>query len=1065
MALRVTSLNDEEAEGEEGGGVIVSFHNGQLVREKVGPIKSGPLFNYLMSTNSSQPVDLEKVKQQIAESPVNFKHPLLGDMTALLFAAQSRHLGTEVIDLLLDAGYDIETTDQRGVTPLLQALVCGNVDIAKRLIERGANVHAVTSSGNALYYTASSGNIELAELLLNKGVDINYAPERGELPINQALTRSQFEMVNYLLSQTIQPLVLNSTQERRLFNPPLCAVIQADITHERSVDMINRLVNAGADVNGYGDEKLTPLIMALWRRNLPLVDLLFEKGAKPSSDLTLDELFMACRNKVPNAVRLLIERGANPHKKYSGRTLVSIALDKPMIFNNRNNGHSFEQEEIRRQAFAGAIDSIYATIEELGKHGLNFNEAPENSPTLVPLAAAENLEVFKLLERFGASMNVVIEENTLLHILMELPFPDIVEYVLQKNSIDINAKNGDGMTALHFACVKAEPPNEYEEPADLTPILELLIKHKADLNIKNTEGQTPLMFALAQQNFSAARHLICNGADLDIKDNAGNNIVHTACSLSSNGEKLLSLVTKYAPVEKLQAWLNDTNNDGDTPVAVAKKANNEGLVLLLSGDFLAAASKGVLIFDFAKLNPTALHKIEQGYEFYQAPKFDANTNTEQASPIMKLAKGIVTTILLNNSIIDVVSFSCACRQFKNWSDSNNLWKALYRREYGTGPKTDNPKKELAIKWHTQVNMRKGVFLSRSVPLNPDQEIAQEIVGYAHPAHSGVESLAFDYNSGLLFVGDLNSHITYVNVRTATVQKTVTIGSQENDQHDGTRVQDLIFSSNTLLYHMGGGRLLARDIETNLERQITTKCRELSACGDLVLTTNFDQNVLFNWKTGERLWSFSEGNSSYTAVLKNNIAITGTGANGDTKVRFWNVNTKSKFAESAPQGYATYLWSSEKYAVGSSSHLLECFEIETGRSLWRNQKAHSGLQISKVAINEEAKIVVSVSTAELFAWDLLTGKQLARFSEQKPEARNSWSPTQRQYLSVATKGHLVFGGLLEQQSCMVEVWDVRKPATPVYTIPLTAGPKHMHVEENLLLVGLMNNSIKIVNYNV
>jgi len=39
--------------------VIVSFQNGRMVREVVGPVKSGPLFNYLVSINSTQLVDLE----------------------------------------------------------------------------------------------------------------------------------------------------------------------------------------------------------------------------------------------------------------------------------------------------------------------------------------------------------------------------------------------------------------------------------------------------------------------------------------------------------------------------------------------------------------------------------------------------------------------------------------------------------------------------------------------------------------------------------------------------------------------------------------------------------------------------------------------------------------------------------------------------------------------------------------------------------------------------------------------------------------------------------------------
>jgi hypothetical protein len=74
--------------------------------------------------------------------------------------------------------------------------------------------------------------------------------------------------------------------------------------------------------------------------------------------------------------------------------------------------------------------------------------------------------------------------------------------------------------------------------------------------------------------------------------------------------------------------------------------------------------------------------------------------------------------------------------------------------------------------------------------------------------------------------------------------------------------------------------------------------DLSVSGDFALTANYKTYELYNWKTGENLWSFVEGDSSYTVLLKDNIAITGTGANGDTKVRFYDINTKTKIAESA-----------------------------------------------------------------------------------------------------------------------------------------------------------------------
>lgn len=128
--------------------------------------------------------------------------------------------------------------------------------------------------------------------------------------------------------------------------------------------------------------------------------------------------------------------------------------------------------------------------------------------------------------------------------------------------IDINAKNSEGLTALHLACKLLEAPDEYSEAENLTPNVELLVKYKADVNVLNNDNQTPLMFALAQKNLDAARVLVRNsfktkigsfsyffgqvrnGANLDVKDKNGNNLVHTACSLPGAGENLLALLTK-----------------------------------------------------------------------------------------------------------------------------------------------------------------------------------------------------------------------------------------------------------------------------------------------------------------------------------------------------------------------------------------------------------------------------------------------------------------------------------------------------------------------------------------
>lgn len=67
--------------------------------------------------------------------------------------------------------------------------------------------------------------IELIELMLQKGIDVNFVSQRGEQAINEAMSNNNMQIVKFLLTQKIQPIVLNSTPEKPLFNPPLCAAV------------------------------------------------------------------------------------------------------------------------------------------------------------------------------------------------------------------------------------------------------------------------------------------------------------------------------------------------------------------------------------------------------------------------------------------------------------------------------------------------------------------------------------------------------------------------------------------------------------------------------------------------------------------------------------------------------------------------------------------------------------------------------------------------------------------------------------------------------------------------
>ena len=78
-----------------------------------------------------------------------------------------------MIKLVLDAGTDTDIRDNRGSTPLIEAIKNGNVDLVKLLIEYRADVNYEDRSGKKpLYYALKiigNSKNEIVKLLVNEG--------------------------------------------------------------------------------------------------------------------------------------------------------------------------------------------------------------------------------------------------------------------------------------------------------------------------------------------------------------------------------------------------------------------------------------------------------------------------------------------------------------------------------------------------------------------------------------------------------------------------------------------------------------------------------------------------------------------------------------------------------------------------------------------------------------------------------------------------------------------------------------------------------------------------------
>lgn len=118
---------------------------------------------------------------------------------SIFFASTSGN--TKAVEMIVCTGdSDIDFQNQKGWTPLMQAVSSENTEMVKLLIEKGANIHLTEQYGlAALHVACATGSIELVSLLLQKGANPNQKG-LGCSPLKMKFSKNQ-EIIKSMLAQ------------------------------------------------------------------------------------------------------------------------------------------------------------------------------------------------------------------------------------------------------------------------------------------------------------------------------------------------------------------------------------------------------------------------------------------------------------------------------------------------------------------------------------------------------------------------------------------------------------------------------------------------------------------------------------------------------------------------------------------------------------------------------------------------------------------------------------------------------------------------------------------------
>jgi len=106
---------------------------------------------------------------------------------------------TEVVEMLIKLGADVNILDEDGKTPLHDACLKGQVNTARLLLDRGAKIDARDKEGaSPLHDAALGGNVKIIEFLLERKADADARDAKGLTPLDYAVKMERAEAVRVL---------------------------------------------------------------------------------------------------------------------------------------------------------------------------------------------------------------------------------------------------------------------------------------------------------------------------------------------------------------------------------------------------------------------------------------------------------------------------------------------------------------------------------------------------------------------------------------------------------------------------------------------------------------------------------------------------------------------------------------------------------------------------------------------------------------------------------------------------------------------------------------------------
>ncbi|KAF5306570.1 hypothetical protein FQR65_LT07297 [Abscondita terminalis] len=432
--------------------------------------------------------------------------------TALHVSLENERL--DIARFLIDEGADVNVTDNYRTTPFLLASKIGAIDLTKSLRTDldWQNLHGET----ALHLAFKNMNVDdVACFLIDEGADVNLTDNTGSSAFLSACTLEKLELIKKMRRQIADVNSQRNDGETAL---------HLSLKH-RNFDISRFLIGESADVNLMNDLDMSSFFYAckfakadIVEKMLPMV----EDVNLQINQIGTTALYAALENESFDVAHLVIDAGADVNLTNDvGMTAFIYACKignielvkkmRPLVANiDLQNNHG--ETALHVSVANNHLDVARFLVDE----GADVNATDENVVT--PYYLACKLGAVDFVEKLLPLVEDVNLQNilggTALHVCLENEDIEIARFLIEKGA-DLNLSDDSNMTPFLYLCKYGE--------------IELIENMQANVNLQDTSGSTGLHLALENEHFDVARFLIDQGADVNLTNDLGMSAFQYAC--------------------------------------------------------------------------------------------------------------------------------------------------------------------------------------------------------------------------------------------------------------------------------------------------------------------------------------------------------------------------------------------------------------------------------------------------------------------------------------------------------------------------------------------------------